>query len=479
MSPSSSATPKILAIIVNWNKKEYLKNLLESLERLEGTPFDIVVVDNASSDGSPGFVRENFPHVHVHETGDNLGGTGGFNAGMCYGLTHEKGYEYFWLLDNDVKVHAGALDALFRVMQSDPMIAIAGSTILDMEDESNVLEAGARIDWRTLGLDHNASGPRSRIRPGQTFECDYVAACSLLARVRAIEQVGIWDPVYFLYFDDVDWGIRMKQAGWRVVATSDSLIEHENYFKRRISSGSVPRYLCRRNELYTAWRLCPSGLPRARLLANLFRLTLSSADQLEFDGFPGFSKAHHRAVADFFSNRMGRPDFAGISKFDQEIASTRRVAPRPDRIRRLGVLYYGRPEFVTPVYERARSEFPNATIDVLQMTPHEPPLGIPSTRTRYLPMNSIWQRLRIAVEVFARYDALTMPDFPMSFLFYELAPLRIQYDSEGNRTAWPRDLGRLARYALRRVRTLFLSAWYTIKALRKPLTPVDYHPYRK
>ena len=121
--------PEVLAIIVNWNKRAALDRLLGSLPLAGATPFDVVVVDNASTDDSVAFVRENYPSVAIVENAENLGGTGGFNSGLRYGLLHPNNYRYFWLLDNDVIAQRNCLDALMQAINTDPKIGLVGSTV--------------------------------------------------------------------------------------------------------------------------------------------------------------------------------------------------------------------------------------------------------------------------------------------------------------------------------------------------------------
>ncbi|MFA5719308.1 MAG: glycosyltransferase, partial [Desulfobulbaceae bacterium] len=126
-----SASPTVLVIIVTWNKKAYVVDLLQSLQRLSypAERLDVVVVDNASSDGTAEVLNRDFPGVHVIENSENLGGTGGFNTGLRYAFAQPEGkYDYLWLLDNDVQVHRNALTELVTLLESEQDAAVAGST---------------------------------------------------------------------------------------------------------------------------------------------------------------------------------------------------------------------------------------------------------------------------------------------------------------------------------------------------------------
>jgi GT2 family glycosyltransferase len=244
---------------VNWNKRDAVVRLLNSLPHASTIPFDVTMVDNASTDDSLSFVRQHFPHVHIVENAENLGGTGGFNSGLKYGLNHPAGYEFFWLLDNDVVAHVGCLDALVEPMK-DPKVGLVGSTVTLVDDMSHVQEVGACIDWSTGAPERIAEGPLSKLERPRLYNVDYVAACSLLARVSAVREVGLWDPNYFLMWDDMEWGIRFNRAGWKVVATTESLIGHESFDKRRSAAPIASAYLWNRNAYYCMSKFNLHGL---------------------------------------------------------------------------------------------------------------------------------------------------------------------------------------------------------------------------
>ena len=112
------ANPKVAIVIVTWNKKKYVLDLLNSLGNLNYDNHDIIVVDNASTDDTCQVIREQYTYVDLIENKENLGGTGGFNTGMRYVL-EKRGYKYTWLLDNDAVVENDTLIELVRVMEND------------------------------------------------------------------------------------------------------------------------------------------------------------------------------------------------------------------------------------------------------------------------------------------------------------------------------------------------------------------------
>jgi len=101
--------PKVAIVIVNWNKKSYVCDLLNNINNIDYKHFDTIVIDNSSTDNSVNEIRNKFPEVKLIENESNLGGTGGFNTGIKYALKQNK-YKYIWLLDNDVQIEPDTLD---------------------------------------------------------------------------------------------------------------------------------------------------------------------------------------------------------------------------------------------------------------------------------------------------------------------------------------------------------------------------------
>ncbi len=262
--------PKILVIIVTWDKKEYVVNLLNSLANINypRTSLDIVVVDNASSDGTAEAIQRQFSHIHLIQNQENLGGTGGFNTGLAYAFEQpDNQYDYLWLLDNDVVVHQQALAELVNLLEQHTDIAIAGSTMMQLDYRWRINEMGAFVDrglgtlvlnrhlekigsWQDKDLSQLLQTPAAldqQLKDCQPYmDVDYVAAASLLIRTKVAKQAGLWLD-FFIHFDDVEWCLRIENMGYRTVVSARSLIWHLS------AIGKVPSwvlYYDNRNTLY-------------------------------------------------------------------------------------------------------------------------------------------------------------------------------------------------------------------------------------
>lgn len=222
----STVSPAVTIVIVNWNKRHHVINLLDSLCSIEYDNRSIIVVDNASTDDSVAAIRKHKLDVIILENRENLGGTGGFNCGMNYALTHLS-QKYLWLLDNDAEVLPGTLRELVKLMEHDDSIGIAGSCIMSPEDHDLIVEAGAFIGWRSGTSDPHLRYRRvDSIQGGRVIDVDSVAACSALVRAHAVCHIGVMDERYFLHWDDIDFCIRIRDAGFRVVASLDAPVFH-------------------------------------------------------------------------------------------------------------------------------------------------------------------------------------------------------------------------------------------------------------
>lgn len=220
-------------VIVTWNSKDYLLECLDSLRRaVEGLGTEIIVVDNASADGTSTAVRERFSGVRLLESGDNLGFARGCNAGMK--LANGK---YICLINPDVNVLPGCLPKMFQFMQMNQDIGLLGPAMLDRHGQ--VHRSGMRLPsiWNTLLRSLAADSLFKLLRlPGtflmSDFQFDVIRDMEVLngwfwmARREAVQEVGALDETFFMYAEDMDWCQRFRSAGWRVVFYPDAKAVH-------------------------------------------------------------------------------------------------------------------------------------------------------------------------------------------------------------------------------------------------------------
>ncbi len=317
---------KILIIAVTWNKKKYILELLEAINHLDYPSeyvIDTVVIDNASSDGTVEAIRKQHPDITLLCNQENLGGTGGFNTGLQYAFEQPDGqYDYLWLLDNDVLVHRSALKALVEILENNRDIAVAGSTMMQLDFPWRINEMGAFIntDNGSLMLNRHLEeipywrgrSPQNLIQDkdldlSQTLtycqpymDVEYVAAASLLIRADIAKQAGLWQD-FFIHFDDVDWCLRIGRMGYRVVVSAQSLIWHLS------AAGKVPTWILYYDNRNVLAMLKAMGM-HSQVLHKVLRYTLKKAVYYALLGKTDLSRLHNDAADDFLHNRFGKKD---------------------------------------------------------------------------------------------------------------------------------------------------------------------------
>lgn len=310
----------VQAIIVTWNKKDDVTRLLSQLKRIDYPPdrFSVLVVDNHSTDGTAETLETNYPSVTLLKQKENLGGAGGFNAGMRWALKYHPEAEYLWLLDNDVLVAPDALRALVSVMAANPRAAVCGSKIMNIDKRGEVIETGAFIDYRAGDIRSNRPGygayydkkDKKDKKDEKVVKVDYVAACSLLARASAVEKMGLWRESFFIYWDDMEWGARFNRAGYDVLAANESVVYHPSWVERTADHSVVWRNYYRvRNSLWF-FNNYGSGPQRRLLLARMIFRFMTYAVGNSVNSNAALSQAFADGIRDFFSGRYGKKAFS-------------------------------------------------------------------------------------------------------------------------------------------------------------------------
>jgi GT2 family glycosyltransferase len=204
----------VTIIVLNWNLREETLACLESLRQANLGGASVMVVDNGSRDGSAEAVRARFPTVEVVALAENRGYAGGNNAGIRVAL--ERGAEAVLLLNNDTRVVPDFLSPLLWVFDKYPRAAAVGSAIHrfdrpEMLDVAYISVCFARNVVQLQGVNK---------LPGhgftETVQVDAAPGCSLLIRAAALRQVGLFDEDYFAYYEEVDWCVRARRAGWEI-----------------------------------------------------------------------------------------------------------------------------------------------------------------------------------------------------------------------------------------------------------------------
>jgi GT2 family glycosyltransferase len=297
-----NSDPAAAILIVNWNGWEDTQECLASLRRhaAEGRP--IVICDNGSSNDSvprlhswltacadeEGLVYRRYGPQELHdqaryggtedlvllELGENLGFAGANNAAMRF-LEGPTRPAFFWLLNNDTIALPGALAALLTAVEREPTVGIAGSKILDFAPSHpprlQAAGGGAVSRWTAM----TRQWGRGEEDLGQwdlPLELEYATGSSLLVRATTVDEVGDMEESFFLYSEEVDWCLRARAAGWRIVYVPGSVIRHREGGSRGATHPATDYHALRSMLLLTRRRFPQYLLPV--ILHSLYRCVL-------------------------------------------------------------------------------------------------------------------------------------------------------------------------------------------------------------
>jgi GT2 family glycosyltransferase len=218
-------SPRLMVsiVIVSWNAKDYLRQCLASL--FTGAcrhPMEVIVVDNASSDGSAESVAQDYPRVQLIRNATNLGFARANNIGMSAATG-----KYACLINSDVKVLPGCLDRLVDYQEDHPDVGMVGPRIIGGDGKCQRSCRGFPTVWnmfcRALALDTLFPGTRAftgyslRHWPQDTCRAvDILSGCFWLVRRKALAEVGMLDESFFMYGEDMDWCKRFWKHGWKL-----------------------------------------------------------------------------------------------------------------------------------------------------------------------------------------------------------------------------------------------------------------------
>lgn len=220
----TESTPSVAVVVLNWNGGEDTVRCLASVEEQDYPRLVIILVDNGSTDGSLPRVRSRFPEVRVLENGRNLGYCAGNNTAIerCV----QEGITYTLLLNNDATLEPGAVAELVRRAEARRDIGILGPKILHAEEPGRIWSAGGDLVVR-----ENVGRLRGKNRPdGPAYDAPadvgFVTGCAMMVRNDVFRTVGLLDPDYFAYLEDVDLCVRARQAGFAVVYVPSARARH-------------------------------------------------------------------------------------------------------------------------------------------------------------------------------------------------------------------------------------------------------------
>ncbi len=299
-------SPLVSIVIPNWNGIEYLEKCITSLENQTYNNLEIIVVDNASTDGSCELVKKVFPGVKVIQMGYNSGWGVACNAGMA-----ASDSEFIALLNNDAYMESNCVAEMVKSIQLDPKYGSCASRIL-LWDQPDIIEVCGLVIYR----DGSSCG-RGRLHPADEYmqiqEVFCANDCCCLYRREMIEDIGEYDPDFFIYCDETDIGWRHQLAGWKCIYTPHAIAYHA-HSRTAGSYSAFKAFHVERNRIY----LCIKYFPISYLLLSFWYSAYRYLYQCYLSGRMGKGAlAHYRKNNSLFTGVciLIKAHWAAVLKF--------------------------------------------------------------------------------------------------------------------------------------------------------------------
>ncbi len=343
-----SIPKKIYILVLNWNNWKDTIECLESVFQSRYPNFQVICIDNASTDGSAQMIKEwaegrrvlnssfftfdaankpipvvtydkktaeeggdagqedspvspvqRYPLIFIH-AGANLGYAGGNNIAIRYVLKKGDG-AYLWILNNDAVVNKDALSAMVETIEKNAGVGMAGSKLL-YYDRPHILQAagGCKLSPLMGNTELIANNQEDSGRWNEPLEPDYICGASVLVKKEVIETIGLMDESYFLYWEDADWGVRARRKNFKLLYCPKSSVWH----KEGGTSGSVnplTDYYWSRNGLFFMKKFYPAllSITPFSYLVKYTIVRLIRKQPLNFSAFI-------RGSLDFIKGRRGK-----------------------------------------------------------------------------------------------------------------------------------------------------------------------------
>lgn len=216
-------TPLVFAITVNWNRFEDTSECLDSLLRQTLPGLKILLVDNGSQDGSPAALAQHFPQIELLANRENLGFSGGYNAGISFAL--QAGADYIFIINNDAIADPECLLNLMRYTL--PEAGILAPLIYYHASPERIWSAGGKTNRYNL---ERVDAWMDRADPGAwpaIIEQDFVTGCAMLFSRRTLETVGLFDEKFYFYYEDSDLCLRVRRQGYKILLIPAARVWHK------------------------------------------------------------------------------------------------------------------------------------------------------------------------------------------------------------------------------------------------------------
>jgi len=293
--------PLVYVVLANWNRAADTVECLESLMQQSYPNVRLLVVDNASTDGSSQVIEQCFPQVEQVLNQKNLGFTGGYNAGMRVAL--KAGADFVFVLNNDTLLEPNAIQLLVDASSPED-VGMVSPMIFYSADPDKIWSAGGTVSKLTLEITDNHGREKTF---SKITERDFLSGCAILIKRSVLEKVGLFDEDFVSYYEDSDLSLRVRQAGYRLLLVPQARMWHKVSMSTGGSDSPSERYFMGRNSVLF-FRKHIHGWRWVVIIIWRVLSTVKTTLRLLIKKRPKSAKAYLRGTWDGFRLRYGSPE---------------------------------------------------------------------------------------------------------------------------------------------------------------------------
>jgi len=224
MAGPNEDTPYVVAMVLTWNDTKMTARCIQSVLDNTYANKDVVLVDNGSTPHACPILKDQFPDINTVQLTENTGFTGGCNRGIEKAL--ELGADYVFLLNNDTIVHDNAIEELVKAMEARPDCSMATPVLLFPGEEKRIQFFTGKLQRNVARHVHPEENEILGEEHRKVVETEFMPACAVLYRGKALREVGIFDERLFTNWEDYDLVCRMQDAGWKFLSVGHAEVIH-------------------------------------------------------------------------------------------------------------------------------------------------------------------------------------------------------------------------------------------------------------
>lgn len=321
--PGLSNVPKVSVVILNWNGRKDTLECLTSVNKLNYPNYEIVVVDNGSTDDSVAAISHQHPNITLLQTGSNLGYAGGNNVGIRWALDHDA--EFILVLNNDTIVSPDLLNAFVNAKDLLPASSVLGAKIFYQDNPNKLWFAGGRWNGGSRCIEHIGHNQMQSNEFNRIAEVDYITGCALFASASTFKEVGLLNESFYLTYEETDWCYRAREKRhicifvpyaelWHKVSASFGGVESplQLYFYSRNILLWAERHLPRsaywslfRKTFHDSIRFSLGTSQDGAMFKRLIWAFSSLWQRLRRDGHDATGRARYLGFRDYLLRRFG------------------------------------------------------------------------------------------------------------------------------------------------------------------------------